>query len=302
MKRDVTTPPLDQATLTLRSWEYLRLAVFGLVVLLGVAVLKESLSSHCLQNSISAYYYTSAGSVFVGAIVAIGTCLIAVQGSTVRENVLLDVAGMLALVVAFVPAPANSKATMLAVGQQQRCPGPVVDPATIARNVSTGVTAILWVGLVAFVVLLVRIVTVKRANQRNLLAGWLVGAAVYAFFAIWYLGIDSAAFVHFAHYFAAGGLFLCISIVAVIYAWRNGGASKFYAAVYWFLAGAMLVGGIVFGALALASAWHQAFLAVETWEVFFFAVFWLVQTIDLENRKWESPTRRPRARTRRLPV
>jgi hypothetical protein len=56
-----------------------------------------------LQESISAYYFTPTHSIFVGGLVAIGVALIAVKGSTDLEDALLNVAGVLAPIVAFVP-------------------------------------------------------------------------------------------------------------------------------------------------------------------------------------------------------
>jgi hypothetical protein len=55
------------------------------------------------EGSISAYYYTQAHAVFLAAVCALGICLIAYKGQTPTEEVLLDVSGMLAFVVALVP-------------------------------------------------------------------------------------------------------------------------------------------------------------------------------------------------------
>ena len=62
-------------------------------------------STGCFQTSISAYYYTPVHGVFIGALVAVGTCLICLRGNTDAEDILLNLAGMFAPVVALVPTP-----------------------------------------------------------------------------------------------------------------------------------------------------------------------------------------------------
>ena len=67
------------------------------------SVLIERAHSTCWQGSISAYFYTPVQAVFVAALVVIGVSLIAIKGSTDWEDVLLNLAGVLAAIVAFVP-------------------------------------------------------------------------------------------------------------------------------------------------------------------------------------------------------
>src|SRR2546430_1451707 len=57
-----------------------------------------------LLASMSAYYYTSMGDVFVGALVSIGVFLYLYKGFSTKENWALNVAGMLAIGIALVPA------------------------------------------------------------------------------------------------------------------------------------------------------------------------------------------------------
>src|SRR5205085_6408417 len=60
-------------------------------------------------GSISAYYYTPVRGMFAGALLAIGACLVCIRGSTTVEDILLNVAGMLAPVVALIPTPPDKK-------------------------------------------------------------------------------------------------------------------------------------------------------------------------------------------------
>ena len=73
----------------LKSYRYLRLVMVGLVVLLAASVLIELQQTGfgCWRTSISSYYWTPVRGVFVGALVAIGTCLIVLKGNTPVEDV-----------------------------------------------------------------------------------------------------------------------------------------------------------------------------------------------------------------------
>jgi len=88
-----------------RTWGYLRVAMVAVVVGLGVSIAIEraKVTPGCFQQSISAYYYTPVRRYFVGALVALAVCLVCVRGNTAIQDPLLNLAGMLALVVAFVP-------------------------------------------------------------------------------------------------------------------------------------------------------------------------------------------------------
>ncbi|MFM8297236.1 MAG: hypothetical protein GPI96_01830 [Microcystis aeruginosa BS13-02] len=61
-----------------------------------------------LQGSISAYYHTSMGDVFVGSLCAIGVFLYFYKGVTTKENVALNFAGIFAVLVALLPTSAPS--------------------------------------------------------------------------------------------------------------------------------------------------------------------------------------------------
>ena len=73
------------------------------VMLFASLIVVAMTTGGCWQTSISAYYYTAAHSVFVASLCAIGILLITYRGSTDTEDILLDLAGVLAFVVAMVP-------------------------------------------------------------------------------------------------------------------------------------------------------------------------------------------------------
>lgn len=74
--------------------------MIGAVVLLATSIVIESFHAEnavtgaqwCLQNSISAYYYTPARAIFVGCMFLVGFSLIAYKGHDWSEDFLLNVA------------------------------------------------------------------------------------------------------------------------------------------------------------------------------------------------------------------
>src|SRR5258705_12152572 len=87
-----------------KSYRYLRIAMVGLLVALGVSVGYQTWrQGFHLLGSVSAYYYTPAQAIFVGALIGIATCMIALKGTTAAEDVFLNLGGMFAAVVAMVP-------------------------------------------------------------------------------------------------------------------------------------------------------------------------------------------------------
>lgn len=83
----------------------LRMVIASVAIGLPVALLVWAAVDPDLpmMGSISAYYYTPARSLFVGTLVAIGVALVAYRGYTRVSNLLLNGAGVLAVVVALFP-------------------------------------------------------------------------------------------------------------------------------------------------------------------------------------------------------
>src|SRR5215207_981942 len=94
--------PHANDTLT-KSYRYLRTAMAGLLVCLAAAVVYQSVRQDDLLGSVSAYYYTSAQGIFVGALIGLGACMIALQGTTLVEDIFLNLGGVCAAIVAVVP-------------------------------------------------------------------------------------------------------------------------------------------------------------------------------------------------------
>jgi len=85
------------------TYRYLRAAPLVVALFLALGVVFQWNTADCKEASISAFYYTSAHAVFVAALCAIGVCLIVYQGSSPFEDVVLNISGFLAFLVAMVP-------------------------------------------------------------------------------------------------------------------------------------------------------------------------------------------------------
>lgn len=258
----------------IKTWRYLRLAIIALVVGLAAAVVYEIVrgGGDCVQTSISAYYYTHAQAVFVSALVAVGVCLICLRGSTDLEDVLLNLAGMLAPAVAFVPTPDAGDCASL--------PGLPDDPTP---NIENNITALLVIGCVAFLLLAALAVWQRHKGRlawpgTTALVGYGVAVALWIGTGLVFL-VARPWFVGHAHGWAAGPMFACIIAVAVVNAFSfkdkrgHAHARNRYAAV------GLLMPVIVIGLFLAGGKYHV--LEAEIAAISLFAVFWVMQTQEL---------------------
>lgn len=271
----MTTPnqlTLAEQIYAIKTWRYLRLAMIVAVLGLGVAIGYEHSKTHphCFQQSISAYYYTPVQAFFVGTLVVIGACLICLKGSSQAEDVLLNLAGMFAPVVAFVPTPGTgSCASVLGTTHDRNV------------NVANNVFALLVVGALGLLILLILAVRAAVGDATLspvAIAGYLVVAAVWltALLVFW---LSRNFFVHYAHYAAAIAMFVCILVVAIINAFASTTNAK-AKPMYLGIASAMVLAAIVVG-IAGALGWDYAVLGIEIALISLFAIFWATQTIEL---------------------
>jgi hypothetical protein len=248
----------------IKTWRYLRLAMIALVVGLAAAVIYERTQGHCWQRSISAFYYTPAQGYFVGALVSIGVCLFCLRGNTDLEDVLLNLAGMLAPVVAFVPTTdINGKcASILRTA---------TDPE---KNVLNNVTALLVVGFAGLAALIA-----FRDRNPSLRVKIGFGAAAAIWLAITGLLLFARDwFVANAHDWAATTMFLCIVAVAVVNARAQARQVRNpYAAV----AVAMVAALILFPLAGHFLDWDHWVLWIEGVLISLFVAFWAIQTKEL---------------------
>lgn len=275
------------------SYRYLRVGIVSMVLVLFVALALQILTDHRQAGpgeewwyaSISTYFYTPVQSIFVGVLVAVGLCLVAVKGRNGGEDVLLNLAGMFAFLTAVVPTPLAPEA----------CAG---EPycLDVPERVGNNVWALLLAGIPAMVLAArPRRRDVLRPEGWDLWVMWLTWAAVAGAHLAW-----PAAFVGLAHYVAAVSFFVCLIAVA----WVNsrdtavtrgpgertrGLPPSVYRRAYRAIAIAMCavivltLAGLGVAHLAGWGLPAQTVFAVEAVLLLIFAGFWVLQTVEF----WE---------------
>ncbi|MFI7673013.1 hypothetical protein [Actinophytocola sp. NPDC049390] len=266
---------------TRQTYLALRFAMLLLTAMLAVSIVLQVVAADdfCFLHSISAYYHSAVRNVFVGALCAIGACLIVYRGNIDEENVALDYSGFMAFVVAFVPTEYDRACSL--------ADGPRPSDTDIADAAANNVLALLVIALAA-VLAAWRLPWLRPDPDRPLgrfartAVAVTVGLLVVGF-AVFFLERD--LFVRHGHAVAAVLLFAGIIAVVVFNArdfaakravslWRNR---------YSVMAVAMtlsVVGSVVLYLLGM----RYAVLIAEALLIGEFAVFWGMQTAELRNR------------------
>lgn len=279
--------PLETPALAaIKTYRYLRLALVGLVVLLFASLAIEWLAvgRECVQPTISAYWHTPARGVFVGILVTMGICLIALKGSTDAEDVLLNLAGILAPGVAFIPTSSFTPCgSGPAAGQD------------FTGSVANNMQALFVLGIAAVVVALV-IAVGERGSVGDLgrwdRVGLALGFAGTAGGAAWFY-LSRSTFIEYGHNVAAIPMFL--AIVAVV--WVNSrdvrqtveqhpalqAVRGRYITAYRGISAAMLL-TLALAVLGHVADWTYALLVVEILLIALFGAFWVIQTRELWNQ------------------
>jgi hypothetical protein len=218
-----------------KSYRYLRLAMVGLLLCLAMAVLYQSWNQGDILGSVSAYYYTPAQAFFVGGLIGLGACMIALKGTNIVEDVALNLAGVFAAIVAIVPTGrgADYQAALHACQQADNpllteldCPSLRALQDATKANVDNNLFALLAVGFIALVTSVVvarKDGTLKpqagRDAKKNFWRGF--GVALGLWLAILIARVVSLQWViDNGHWIAAVLLFVCIFVVAVANARR----------------------------------------------------------------------------------
>ena len=288
-------PPASSSE-AVKTWRYLRLAIVVVAIGLAASVLYEHAKAPggCWQTSISAYYYTPAQAVLVGALVTIGVCLISVKGNTDWEDILLNLAGACAPVVAFVPIPGRGTCGSVLSGTANR-----------DQNIANNVTALLVAGGVALAVLAV--VTALGRWERNrarpsrtAVVGFAATVVLYAATVLVFL-VARTWFTDWGHDVFAVALFAFV----LVNVWLNAinlyfvrrDTSRPVAVVnrYTVIGILMVVALVITALLGLVAHWRYWQLAAEASLIGLFAVFWVLQTIELWNDGLRPAGARPTA-------
>ena len=296
-----SSPPL----VALRTYAAIRISMVAVIVGLGLSVALEiRRGDGCVQRSLSAYYYTPVRPIFVGTLIALGVAMIALWGKTPAEDAFLNLAGILAAVVAFVPTldanscglPTGLRATALAPAT-----GKTLDDALIDANAPAVHNN--FVVLVCLVVLaltgtavaaIARIVRggspPSMPRRLGYAVTWLGAAVAVVVLLVVYRGADDndSFFNHSLHSWSAVALFVFVVLAvgaAAVKKRTDSGAPTGCELTYWLLAAAMAGSALVIGLTggpADADGWygrHSTFL-LEAVLIVLLGVFWIVQTID----------------------
>jgi hypothetical protein len=260
----------DEQDYAIKTWRYLRLAMVLLVAGLGVSIAYERLKVDpgCFQTSISSYYYTPVHGFLIGALVSMGVCLICLRGNTDLEDVFLNLAGMLAPVVAFVPTPDRGD-----------CSRTVVSPAERVLDIANNVTALLAVGLIALIA--AAALSVRNPPAWPARVGYAVAVVLWVAATVVFWRAR-----HFfegnAHDIAAISMFVCILVVVAINALgfkeKTGAVSL---RNRYFAVGVAMLVSVVAIPIVGAGGWDYWILLLEAVLIGLFAVFWVIQTVEL---------------------
>jgi hypothetical protein len=221
-----------------------------LLVGLGVAVLIQTWRQDFhLLGSISAYYYTPAQAIIVGALIGLAACMIALKGTYGVEDLFLNLGGMFAAVVAIVPTTRGEdfETALRACAQQDagpllteaaagdpRCPSVQALADATRANVENNMVTLLVVGLVALIVTVVFAVVDWRSARSagragvareslsvsRFVSGLAAAAVVWAGLGAVFV-LDTDWFIRWGHFVAAPGLFVCVLVVTVANAFRR---------------------------------------------------------------------------------
>lgn len=272
-----------------KTYGYLRLGVVGMAVALGVSLAIEVATgeSNGMLGSISAYYYTPVRSIFVGVLVAVGLALIAIKGREGPEDVMLNLAGMLAPLVALVPTPIST--TVYGLNPDKRS-----IPTELLPAVVNNVWAILTLAAVGLVVAHITLPDKGVPERAPMVIGWRIGGGVWLVFTLWFL-LGRTSFLLLGHYFAAIPMFLLLAGVAIINARHAASRSESdvrglrpaqYQQVYYAIAAAMIVViGVAISLFGLQATTDITLpkiwlFVVEFLILILFCGYWMAQTAE----------------------
>lgn len=290
MRRDEGATSDEEAMRHRQTYRFLRMAMPALGVVLFASVLHQVIatSPDCWLTSISAYYYTPARAVFVGALFGIGTCLVVYRGQTSREDVALNLAGVLAMFVALIPTPLKAvkpDEDLEACSRSNVPTNPQLE-AALDNNVTAALIglAVMALAYVVFRWCLPSTPGVGRPAQRTVVFTCLLTAIVWVAF----LAARDTFYLK-GHLVAAVGLFIGIGLMIVMHVWPALAVPRgkpappdspgMYRVIYGVCFVTMLACAAVFGTLAFMDRANGLFW-LETSVIVTFVVFWVAQTVE----------------------
>ena len=275
-----------------KSYRYLRITMIGLLLALAAAVFYQSIRQHSVLASVSAYYYTAARTVFVGALIGLGACMIALQGMDNPENTFLNLGGVFAIVVAIVPTGRGAdfdtavRACQQATGafltqsasKNLACPTVLAPCRTPTKaDVENNMAALVIVGILALIlagIMLFKERPGARPGRRWVLRRVFRGRAAMGVRGGRSFSLSVDWLAANGHYIAAGCLLACVLGVA--------GANAHRRRAYLYPWVAIVMVGVSGAVILLWRCGTISLFLVEMVVAFLFVVFWGVQTAELE--------------------
>jgi hypothetical protein len=281
-------PSPDQ--IVLLTYRFLRLGILAAVVTLTVSLVAEIMRTDCLRNSISAYFYSPSRTIFTGSLMAVGLCLIAIQGDDDWDEASLNLAGMLAPMIAVLPTSVSTKCDPAFVGLPDNDPRYQVMIEAIEDQTRDGLhnNVIAYFGVLLAALIAVAFLVPKRLVRSDLGAGkvrialvlYIAVVGVFVYFASRTWNEHSA----WAHNLSAISMFVFFGFVVCYNATRSK-APAWYRVACLVIAVLMAVMALaVFPVLrwVLDVDWNVFFL--EATEIALFGAFWMLQTIAFVDR------------------
>jgi hypothetical protein len=275
--------------ITLAVYRDLRVGLAVIAVMLAAAIIIEKMSTDCWQAALSEYFFTSAHSIFIAALLGLATLFFVYRGSSDTEDALLTLAGIAALVAALVPQ-----------GRPKVCE-PLFLPASL--NFETVVRFNLVAVVVALVLGWGLTMWQRRYNpsaQTRSAGGTLAlyflrlvvaGGLIVLF--VW-----PEVFVDYAH--GAAGVLMLSAFIATVFSSAflakrevRLPTRRNYWRFYQWIARAMVITliGVVTVHITRPELFGVLWVTIlESALILEFGAYWVVQTIDL----WDSPDRSER--------
>ena len=266
------------------TYRYLRGGMVALLLMLVFSVAFQVVvaADGCVLGSISAYYFTPARTVLVGALFALGALLIVNKARSHEEDVLLDFSGVMAFVVAMVPTVPDTS-----------CPGsatmPASDAADAVRNSIWALVVVILVSVAVRALVRRRIGHEPRTSTGGRVATFACGTVLVVELGFFLAARDS--FIALSHGIAAVTMVLGIIAVMLFNALnqRPGDPrAERFRRLYLGIAAALAVSLAVTVALHLwVPGFRYLVIVVELLVIVLFATFWVVQTIELWQKEPE---------------
>jgi hypothetical protein len=263
----------------------LRIAMVVVMVMLVAAILLERRSATRFQSALSEYYYTSAHSIFIAALLALSTLFFVYKGRNDTEDALLTLAGVSTFTAALVP----QRWPVEVWGWEELKdfnPGPAIQPnfTAIVIALALGWSLMLWQYRRRH----------RHARQRKSLGGRL---ALYLLRLVVAVGLIAMVFfqpLFIEHAHGAAGTLMIFSFIATVFCTAyvvgkqgKGRFHSFYRGTALLMVATLI--GIVTLHLVLKDSWRLWIIWLESALILEFAAYWVVQTIEL----WDTPD--PRA-------